>query len=161
MAVRLGVPPAGLTSLRRTVAVVAAERVGPAWPLVMDVGNRYYFRPERGGLLVCAADATPSPPTDAVAAPQDVALAVERVSAATTLRPARVRTSWAGLRTFTADGSPIVGPDCTQEGLFWFAGLGGTGIQIAPALSRLAAARLLGESYDVPGLVADALLPRA
>ncbi|WP_432979045.1 NAD(P)/FAD-dependent oxidoreductase [Dactylosporangium sp. CA-233914] len=160
VAARLEVTPAGLTNLRRTVAITTAEGVGPAWPLVMDVANRFYFRPERGGLLVSPADETPSPPTDTVAAPQDVALAVERVTAATTLRLTLVRTSWAGLRTFTRDRNPLVGPDPRQAGLFWFAGLGGTGIQTAPALARLAAAQILGEPYEIPGLRPAALLPR-
>lgn len=160
VATRLGVPPAGLTSLRRTVAIVSAEPVAATWPLVMDVGETYYFRPERGGLLVSPADETPSPPTDAVAAAPDVELAVQRVSAATTLNLRRVRTSWAGLRTFTADRNPVVGPDPKQEGFFWYAGLGGTGIQTAPALARLAAARLLGEPYRIPDLPDAALLPK-
>ncbi|MER7007217.1 FAD-dependent oxidoreductase [Dactylosporangium sp. NPDC000555] len=157
---RLGATPAGLTNLRRTVAIVSAERIGPAWPLVMDVGERFYFRPERGGLLVSPADETPSPPTDAVAVPRDVGLAVERATAATTLRLQRVRTSWAGLRTFARDRDPIVGPDPRHEGLYWFAALGGTGIQTAPALARLAAAQLLDEPYEIPGLRLETLLPR-
>ncbi|MFI5916584.1 NAD(P)/FAD-dependent oxidoreductase [Dactylosporangium sp. NPDC051541] len=160
VAARLEVPPAGLTSYRRTVAIASAERVGPAWPLVLDVANRFYFRPERGGLLVSPADETPSPPTDAEARPEDVSVAVERVTAATTLRLTRVRTSWAGLRTFAPDRNPVVGPDPKQEGFFWFAGLGGTGIQTAPALARLAAAQLLGEPYEIPDLHPEALLPR-
>jgi D-arginine dehydrogenase len=159
VAVRLGATPAGLTSLRRTVAIASAPGIGPAWPLVVDVGDTYYFRPERGGLLVSPADATPSPPTDAVAAAEDVALAMERAAAATTLRLDRVRTSWAGLRTFAPDGLPVLGPDPAREGLFWFAGLGGTGIQTAPALARLAAAQLLGEAYEIPGLRPEALAP--
>ncbi|GAA3300926.1 FAD-binding oxidoreductase [Dactylosporangium vinaceum] len=161
VAARLGVPVAGLTSYRRTVAIATAERVGPAWPLVVDVADRFYFRPERGGLLVSPADETPSPPTDAEARPQDVSVAMERVAAATTLQLSRARTSWAGLRTFAPDRNPIVGPDPQQDGFFWFAGLGGTGIQTAPALARLAAAQLLGEPYEVADLRPEALLPRA
>ncbi|MGI5236544.1 NAD(P)/FAD-dependent oxidoreductase [Dactylosporangium sp. CA-139066] len=159
VAARLGATPAGLTNLRRTVAIASAAGIGPAWPLVIDVGDTFYFRPERGGLLVSPADAAPSPPTDAVAAPQDVRLAVERAAAATTLTLDRVRTSWAGLRTFAPDGLPVLGPDPVQAGLFWFAGLGGTGIQTAPALARLAAAQLLGEPYEVPDLSPDELRP--
>ncbi|WP_433051273.1 NAD(P)/FAD-dependent oxidoreductase [Dactylosporangium sp. CS-033363] len=160
VAARLEVAPAGLINLRRTVAIAAAEGVGAAWPLVIDVGGRFYFRPERGGLLVSPADETPSPPTDAVAAQQDISVAVERVNAATSLRLDRVRTSWAGLRTFAPDRNPIVGPDPKQVGFFWFAGLGGTGIQTAPALARLAAAQLCSRPYEIPGLNPDALLPR-
>jgi D-arginine dehydrogenase len=161
VAARLEVPVAGLTNYRRTVAIATAAGVGPAWPLVLDVANRFYFRPERGGLLVSAADETPSPPTDAEARPQDVSVAMERVAAATSLKLSRVRTSWAGLRTFAPGRNPVVGPDPEQDGFFWFAGLGGTGIQTAPALARLAAAQLLGEPFEIPDLHPDALLPRA
>ena len=48
--------------------------------------------------------------------------------------------SWAGLRSFAADRLPVVGFDPETAGFFWLAGQGGTGIQTAPALSRLAAA---------------------
>jgi D-arginine dehydrogenase len=157
---RLGVTAAGLTPMRRTVAIVSIEGVSPNWPLVHDVGDEFYFRPDSGGLLVSPCDETPSPPVDAVAAPQDVALAVERVAAATTLPLRRVRTSWAGLRTFAPDRNPVVGPDPVQDGFYWFAGQGGSGIQVAPALARLGAAELLGEPFEIPGLPRGALHPR-
>jgi D-arginine dehydrogenase len=89
-----------------------------------------------------------------------VPLAVVRVAAATTLPLRRVRTSWAGLRTFAADRNPVVGPDPVQDGFYWFAGQGGAGIQMAPALARLAAAELLGEPFEIPGLRRGALHPR-
>ncbi|MFC5000402.1 NAD(P)/FAD-dependent oxidoreductase [Dactylosporangium cerinum] len=157
---RLGVPAARLTPMRRTVAIVSIDGVAPNWPLVLDVGDEFYFRPESGGLLVSPCDETPSPPVDAVAAPEDVALAVERVAAATTLELRRVRTSWAGLRTFAPDRNPVVGPDPAQDGFYWFAGQGGFGIQTAPALARLGAAELLGEPFEIPGLRRGALHPR-
>lgn len=160
VAVRLGVTPIGLRPLRRTVAIVSIDGVSSNWPLVLDVGDEFYFRPDNGGLLVSPCDETPSPPVDAVAAPEDVALAVERVSAATTLELRRVRTSWAGLRTFAPDRNPVVGPDVTQDGFYWFAGQGGFGIQTAPALARLGAAELLGEPFEIPGLRRGALHPR-
>jgi D-arginine dehydrogenase len=161
VATRLGLTPAGLTSYRRTVAVVSAPHVGPAWPLVMDAADRFYFRPHHGALLVSPADSVPSPPTDASATPDAIAAGVAHARAATTLDLGPVRTSWAGLRTFAPDGNPILGPDPKQDTLFWFAGLGGTGIQTAPALARLAAAQLLDEPYAIPGLAAESLLPRA
>jgi D-arginine dehydrogenase len=72
----------------------------------------------------------------------DVAVAVDRFEAATTLRVRRVIQQWAGLRTFAPDRSPVVGFDSRLEGFFWCAGQGGYGIQTAPALSQLAAALL-------------------
>jgi D-arginine dehydrogenase len=52
---------------------------------------------------------------------------------------------WAGLRSFVADRSPVVGFDPRAEGFFWLAAQGGCGIQTAPPLARLAAAQVLGE----------------
>ena len=75
---------------------------------------------------------------------------MDRINQATTLGLSRVRTSCAGLRSFASDRNPLVGADPHQESLFWFAGLGGGGIQIAPALARLGAALLLDEPFEVP-----------
>jgi D-arginine dehydrogenase len=159
IAARLGVPPAGLRPLRRTVAIVTTDRVPPTWPLVGDVGETFYFRPDSGGVLLSPADETPSPPVDARAEMEDVAIALDRVNEATTLDLRRVRTSWAGLRTFATDRNPILGADPGQEGFFWYAGQGGYGIQMAPALARLGAALLLGERYEVPDLDVQQLSP--
>jgi D-arginine dehydrogenase len=49
-----------------------------------------------------------------------------------------VEGSWAGLRTFAPDRTPVAGYDRTAKGFFWLTGQGGYGIQTAPALSRLA-----------------------
>jgi D-arginine dehydrogenase len=47
---------------------------------------------------------------------------------------------WAGLRSFVADKTPVVGFEPAADGFFWLAGQGGYGIQTAPALSRVVAA---------------------
>ena len=52
----------------------------------------------------------------------------------------RVESSWAGLRTFAPDRTPVAGFDSKVDGFFWLAGQGGYGIQTSPALSALAAA---------------------
>ena len=56
-----------------------------------------------------------------------------------------MNSAWAGLRSFVADRTPVVGPDTTVDGLFWHAAQGGYGIQIAPALARFGAALVTGE----------------
>ena len=83
--------------------------------------------------------------------PLSVALALERVNAATTLGLRSVSTAWAGLRTFTPDRDPVVGPDPVEPSFCWLAGQGGFGIQTAPELSRLAASAVLGGAGGVPG----------
>jgi D-arginine dehydrogenase len=144
-----GAKPAGLRPLRRTIAVARPSRpVDPDWPFVVDLGDRFYFKPEGPNVLVSPADATPQQPGDARVDELDVALALDRVNEASDLGLRSVQSSWAGLRTFAPDGNPIVGFDPAVPGLFWFAGQGGYGIQIAPALAELAAALL--EAGPVP-----------
>lgn len=135
VAVSAGLPPIGLQPLRRTAFVFPVDGVS-GWPLVMDVGSRFYFEPEGPGLLASPADETPSEPVDARADELDIARAVDALTAATTLEVRGVRSSWAGLRTFAPDRLPVVGPDPLAPGLFWLAGQGGGGIKTAPALAR-------------------------
>ncbi|MDP3968763.1 MAG: FAD-dependent oxidoreductase [Nocardioides sp.] len=67
------------------------------------------------------------------------ARALEAINDVTTLGLRSVRTSWAGLRTFTPAGEPVADWDADIEGLFWLVGQGGYGIQMAPQLARNAA----------------------
>jgi D-arginine dehydrogenase len=139
-----GVPPIGLTPKRRTAFVVAVPpgmNVGH-WPMINDVAEEFYFKPDAGQLLVSPADATISAPMDAYPLDYDVAVGVERLENATTLQVQRVSRTWAGLRTFAPDGVPVVGPDGGVDGFFWLAGQGGYGIKTSPALSRACAAWL-------------------
>ena len=155
-----GAAPVGLRALRRTIAVARPSRpIDPDWPFVVDVGGGFYFRPEGPHVLASPADETPQPPGETRAEELDVALALDRVNGATDLGLRSVQSSWAGLRTFSPDGNPVVGFDPDVAGLFWFAGQGGYGIQLSPALAELGAA--LVTSANVPehiaaeGLVLD------
>jgi D-arginine dehydrogenase len=143
VAAMAGVPPIGLRPRRRTIAVVPAE-ADPAWPTVADAADRFYFRPESGRLLISPADETPSEPCDAKPDEVDVAVALERVNAVTTLGLRTVQTAWAGLRSFVADREPVVGAWPDHPGFVFFAGQGGYGIQMAPALARTGADVVLG-----------------
>lgn len=142
-----GVPPVGLTPLRRTAFIVPApDGISPAgWPLINDVDEQFYFKPDAGRIFVSPADATPSPPMDAYAEDIDVAIGVERLERATTIAVRHVEHSWAGLRTFAPDRVPVVGIEA--GGFFWLAGQGGYGIKTSPALSRTAAALILHGTF--------------
>ena len=161
-----GARPAGLQPRRRTIVTFAPadpEAIDPAWPFGVDIGESFYFKPESGRILASPADETPAEPADAQPEELDVALAIDRVEQATTLKARRVINKWAGLRTFAADRTPVVGFDPGAEGFFWLAGQGGYGIQTAPALARLAAALAFGEPVpsDIAalGVTAEALAP--
>jgi D-arginine dehydrogenase len=141
IAEQAGVRPLGLVPKRRTAFNVPAppdEHIN-GWPMVNDVAEEFYFKPDAGQLFVSPADATPSAPMDAYPEDLDVAVGVERLERATTLQVQRVSRAWAGLRTFAPDAAPVVGLDSRADGFFWLAGQGGYGIKTSPALSRACA----------------------
>ena len=142
LATLAGVRAIGLQPRRRTALIVDAPRETRTdeWPMVIDIDEQFYFRPDAGALLLSPADETPSPPCDAQPEEWDIATAIDRVTTATTLEVTRVRRSWAGLRSFAPDRNPVVGYAPDAAGFFWLAGQGGYGIQTAPAMAELAAA---------------------
>jgi D-arginine dehydrogenase len=145
------VPTIGLQPMRRTLALALAD-ADPAWPLVADLADRFYFRPESGHLLISPADENPSEPCDAKPEDVDVAIAIERINGATTLGLRSVHTAWAGLRSFVADREPVVGAWPDHPGFVFFAGQGGYGIQMAPALARTGADIVLGRVQASPNM---------
>lgn len=146
---RAGAVKIGLEPKRRTVVIVEtpADVNASPWPAVGDVDGTFYLKPEAGRFLLSPADETPSVPCDAQPDELDVATCIDRVEKACDLKVRRVENSWAGLRSFVADGSPVCGFDPSLDGFFWLAGQGGHGIQSAPALSQLAATLITGGAW--------------
>ncbi|MEO5586811.1 MAG: FAD-dependent oxidoreductase [Novosphingobium sp.] len=137
----------GITPYRRTVVQVRTAPAPPAdLPLVLDLGEAFYFKPESGRLWLSPHDETPSPPCDAAPDEIDVANAVARLEDVTDWHVERVEHRWAGLRSFAPDRLPVYGFDPRCDRFFWFAGQGGFGIQTAPAAARLGAGLLLGRT---------------
>jgi len=160
-----GAAPVGLTPLRRT-AMILDPPPGvdvSGWPAMIDVDEQFYFKPEAGKLLASPADETPSAPCDAWADDMDIAICIDRLQTAVDLPVRRVNRSWAGLRSFVADRSPVTGYDAATAGFFWLAGQGGYGVQTAPAAARAAAALARGEPLPedivAEGVTAEALAP--
>ena len=160
-----GAEPLGLRPLRRMVVNIdaPAEADVSRWPVVIAANEEFYFKPTAGRLLATPADETPSEPCDAQPDELDIAVCVDRLERTTVLSVRRVLHSWAGLRTFAADRTPVVGYDPRRDGFFWLAGQGGYGIQTAPALSEVAGALALRESVPshvrAEGFDAAALSP--
>ena len=145
VAAMAGAAPLGIRPYRRTVAQLRVAPVpAPSLPLVLDLAERFYFKPESGRLWLSPHDETPSPPCDAAPEEIDVALAIERLGQVVDWRIAAVEHRWAGLRSFAPDRLPVYGFDRHVPGFFWCAGQGGFGIQTAPAAAALAAGLLLG-----------------
>ncbi len=160
-----GAEPIGLVPRRRT-AFTFAPPPGPAidgWPIVIDIDEQFYFKPESGRVLASPADETAVPPQDVQPEEIDIAVAVDRLQRATVMEVPRILNRWAGLRTFAPDRTPVVGPDSRRAGLFWLAGQGGYGIMTAPAMAQAAASLIcqgrLPASQVGIGLTAAALSP--
>jgi D-arginine dehydrogenase len=141
-----GVASVGLVPKRRTAFTMDAP-TGldiSGWPLVIDAQESFYFKPDAGVLLMSPANEDVVSPQDVQPEELDVAIAVDRAETATTLQIRQVRRRWAGLRSFVADKSPVVGFAPDAPGFFWLAGQGGYGIQTAPAMGQLTAAMVQG-----------------
>lgn len=141
-----GVREIGIAPLRRTmVQISVSPPAPPSLPLVLDVDEKFYFKPEGGGLWLSPHDETPSPPCDAAPDEIDVAMAIDRLEGVVDWKVERVGRRWAGLRSFAPDRLPVIGFADGDPGFFWFAGQGGFGIQTAPATAAMGAAMLLGD----------------
>lgn len=143
-----GVPTVGLVPKRRS-AFVSPVAENSGWrrdaPVIADAAERGYVKPEGTGVLGSPADAEPCEPGDARADELAIAGAIEQINRMTRLGLRTVHRSWAGLRTFAPDGAPVVGGVPGYEGFVYFAGQGGYGIQMAPALAALGAAVCTGD----------------
>jgi D-arginine dehydrogenase len=165
VALLAGARPCGVQPKRRSAFVFAPpDGVDvAAWPAVIDADERWYFKPDAGALLGSPANADPVPAHDVQPEEIDIATGIFHLEQATTLTIRRPKRSWAGLRSFVADGEPVCGFDPVVPGFFWAAALGGYGIQSAPGFGRLCAALLCGDGVPADliaqGLDAAALAP--
>lgn len=158
----------GLQPKRRTALLIAASAISgsakfdlASMPLVADIDEAFYLKPEAQNLLLSPANADPVLPCDVQPEELDIAICIDQIETAFTLEVKNIIRSWAGLRSFVADNEPVAGFSQQADRFFWLAGQGGYGIQSCPALSRYAAALLLG--HNLPndltkfGLNADCL----
>ncbi|MFX6763670.1 FAD-dependent oxidoreductase, partial [Acinetobacter baumannii] len=70
----------------------------------------------------------------------DIATGMYLIEEATTLTIRRPEHTWAGLRSFVADGDLVAGYAADAEGFFWVAAQGGYGIQTSAAMGEASAA---------------------
>jgi D-arginine dehydrogenase len=157
------VAPLGIVAKRRSAFVFAGpgDLSHARWPMAIGVGEDWYLKPDAGQWLGSPANADPTAPQDVQPEELDIALGMHRIEEMTTLLIGRPQRSWAGLRSFFADGCPVAGFDPQAPGFFWLAGQGGYGIQTAPALGAAAAALVCGQPLPAwlagQGVLADEL----
>ena len=138
------VPRIGLEPRRRTAFTFAAP---PGldfhhWPMVENIHEQWYFKPDAGQLLASPANADPVPPQDVQPEEIDIATGIWHVEEQTTLQVLRPFHAWAGLRSFVADGGLVAGYDPDVPDFFWLAAQGGYGIQTSAAMGQASAALL-------------------
>ena len=165
LAALAGARPVGLEPMRRTAFTFSFDtpQHGENWPTIIDISEEFYFKPESGKFLGSPADETVSPPCDAQPEELDIAIAIDRIGNACNASIRSLHSKWAGLRSFVADRTPVVGYDGNVPGFFWLAGQGGYGIQTAPAMARVAAALARHEPFPEEiaalGVTQEALSP--
>lgn len=145
-----GARPLGITPYRRTMVQLEVSADVPAdLPLIVDINERFYFKPEGPRRIwLSPHDETPSAACDAAPEEIDVATAIDRFERVMAWPVVRVERTWAGLRSFAPDRLPVFGADPDVCGFYWCAGQGGFGIQTAPSISKLLASLILGQQPD-------------
>lgn len=159
-----GIDPLGFVPKRRTMGIgPVAANADPGIHFVAHADMLFYFGAEHSDVMFSPADETPSEPADARPEEIDLAIAIDRINAATTLGLRSVRQSWAGLRTFSPDGDLVLGPDPIDRSFVWCAGQGGYGIHTSAAAATATASLTLDGSLPAElrnvGLTPEALLP--
>lgn len=159
------VAPIGLVPKRRAAfTFLPPEGVDShAWPCLVDLHEAFYFKPDAGQLLGSPANADPVEPHDVQPEELDIAMGIYQIEEHTTLSIRRPAHTWAGLRSFVADGDLVGGYDAQAEGFFWVAAQGGYGIQTSAAMGEACAALIrhqpLPERFAEFGLTAQMLSP--
>ncbi len=160
-----GVRPIGLQPKRRSAFIFAPPEgvLSSDWPLTIGIAEDWYFKPDAGMLLGSPANADPVAPQDVQPEELDIALAIDRIESMTSLSIRRPTRTWAGLRSFVADGDLVGGFDAVAPGFFWLAAQGGYGIQTSAAMGQACAALARGlplpESIAGHGLTPGMLSP--
>lgn len=161
-----GVPPIGIEPRRRS-AFIFAPPAGESvahWPMVIGADESWYIKPDAGMLLGSPANADPVEPQDVQPEELDIAFAIHHIEQATSLSIRRPTRTWAGLRSFVADGDLVGGFEPEAPGFFWVAAQGGYGIQTSAAMGEACAALVrelpLPERIAAFGLTAEMLGPQ-
>jgi D-arginine dehydrogenase len=155
LAALAGVPAIGLQPRRRSAFTFAPPAGVDTrhWPCLISADESWYVKQDAGMLLGSPANADPVEPQDVQPEELDIALAIDRIQQMTTLEIRRPARTWAGLRSFVADGDLVGGFDPAAPGFFWLAAQGGYGIQTSPAMGEACAA--LARGLPLPRRIAD------
>ncbi|MFT7669792.1 MAG: glycine/D-amino acid oxidase-like deaminating enzyme [Planctomycetota bacterium] len=135
---------------RRHLLVTSPEsRIDRSWPILWSEPDKFYTRPESGGLMICACDEDVVDADSCEVLPQVCEFIAQRADALLAgFSDASAAHFWAGMRTFSDDDEFTIGYDPSVRDLFWVAGLGGHGMSTSVGVGRLAAKLLQGEQVE-------------
>lgn len=130
---------------------------GRTLPVVKDLttGNKMYFRPASGGVVLVGTGDHGDPVADPDAMDETVGddlVLLQGGQIGRRLRgfaDAAVAATWVGAYDITPDWNPILGPAPGADGLTLAFGFSGHGFKLAPALGMVLAQRMLGRPTDV------------
>ena len=133
-----GAPPVGLVPKRRSAFTFRAPLGVDAsgWPLVAGLDDSFYFKPDAGQLLGSPGNADVTHAHDVQPEELDIARGIYAIEEATTLTITRPTSTWAGLRSFVADGELVIGADATVPGFFGWQGKAVTAFKAQPVPVR-------------------------
>jgi len=119
------------------------------WPIVWDIPNGIYFRPEGESLMLSPCDEVLVEPGPTFVDPKMKDLLEQKlVMFLPQILGTRFIRSWSGIRTFSPDRRFVIGWDDKVTNFYWVACLGGYGVTSAAAAGKLAAAMLLDEDVE-------------
>ncbi len=108
-----GVEPVGLVPKRRTAVLIDQGQLDG---FVFD--DCPWSQPRLNifiSMMISPEDETPCEPCDIHPEELDISICIDRFKKVTTTQFTRIEQSWAGLRTFVPNRSPVIGWDCDHE----------------------------------------------
>ena len=141
-----------LAPCRRQIFATHPIDVPKDLPLVLDLDDPFYFRPEAGGVILSAAEVEETRSFDLTLDEGGLdALVTRAIHRCPMLADATIARGWAGIRTLTPDGSAILGDAPGRPGLLLAVGMSGHGITHGPAVGLVIAERIVhGEATSLP-----------
>ncbi len=141
--------PLGLIAHRRTLYEYANTSLY-AGPVEWNEETSCYFRVSRGNLLATAGEQVPQSESQLVEANAPNEKHLQALAAEYSFLTATNLVGWRScLRVMPPDNRPYCGDDGQIANRYWFAGLGGRGISLAPALASGLAAEIAGTGSDM------------
>jgi D-arginine dehydrogenase len=120
------------------------KSVAASWPILWNIEQEFYLRPESNGLLLSPGDEEKHPPSEAMTDPRMadlLAIKLQRYFPA--LEKISIRRGWACLRTKLSSGLSYIDWDRKFPGFYWVSGLGGHGVSSSFGVGRAAARDIL------------------